>query len=149
MPSSSWLVLKASGLRRDWKKIKKYKAGEILLISSCRFPFLHLTRVLLFLLTHSIFTHFFKVLIERWENLFRTGQEMRNSEINRKTGWSVTEQSECLKAANFKCVWVKVHIWLSEKSAEFMSPGFSALQKTCLFLYRWINPTLSLWCTPT
>lgn len=37
---------------------KKNKVGEILLISSCRFPFLYLTMAPLFCLTHSIFVYF-------------------------------------------------------------------------------------------
>lgn len=56
MPSSSWLVLNAAGLGG---REKKSEVGEILLISSCRFPFLYLTVALLFYLTHSIATHFF------------------------------------------------------------------------------------------
>lgn len=64
MPSSSWLVLNAAGL---WEcgvgvlvvgggvcwwggERKKKKVGEILLISSCRFPFLYLTVAPLFML---------------------------------------------------------------------------------------------------
>lgn len=43
MPSSSWLVLNAAGLWEwgvvGWRKGEK-KVEEILLISSCRFPFL-------------------------------------------------------------------------------------------------------------
>lgn len=61
MPSSSWLVLNAVGLWEGkgggWRK-KKNKVGEILLISSCRFPFLYLTMAPLFCLTHSIFVYF-------------------------------------------------------------------------------------------
>lgn len=37
---------------------KKNKVGEILLISSCRFPFLYLTMAPLFYLTHSVCVYF-------------------------------------------------------------------------------------------
>lgn len=52
MPSSSWLVLNAAGLWEwgvvGWRKGEK-KVEEILLISSCRFPFLYLSVAPLFL----------------------------------------------------------------------------------------------------
>lgn len=59
MPSSSWLVLNAVGL--EGREEKKNKVGEILLISSCRFPFLYLAVALLCCLTYSGFTHFLSV----------------------------------------------------------------------------------------
>lgn len=62
MPSSSWLVLNAVGLGG---REKKSEVGEILLISSCRFPFLYLTVALLFYLTHSIATHFFLKTVDK------------------------------------------------------------------------------------
>lgn len=69
---SSWMPRASGG------EGKKSEVGEILLISSCRFPFLYLTVALLFYLTHSIATHFFfKLSIRGWETFKGQGQERK------------------------------------------------------------------------
>lgn len=59
---SSWMprASESGGLvgLRGWKREKKNKVGEILLISSCRFHFLYLTMAPLFGLTRSVFAYF-------------------------------------------------------------------------------------------
>lgn len=73
---SSWMP-RASGGRG-----KKNKVGEILLISSCRFPFLYLTMALLFCLTHSQSPHHFLSFNSETRNLCRTGQGKKKRKIS-------------------------------------------------------------------